>query len=267
MGRRGSVRIVWGAVGHDERPRFVGFLAVDKVNGEIGLKDGFENPGIDQFSLRGEIPSPGFIGVIQAVPVAAVEAVEVVPALAAVRGDEAGALGAVHVPFADVARGVARVLEAIAKVVRVLGEVEIIGEESGLVAVEPGHEGGAGRTADGMVRIGTGEFGALRGEAVEVGGADIGVTAVAEGLGPPLVGEEEKEVGLRGGNGTEGGGPSRLGAESKRPDGNRLQEIAAGGLQDQAAVRTVSFFINSGRWIERLASSGVISHRRGMPAR
>lgn len=66
-----------------------------------------------------------------------------------------------------------------------------------LVVVEPAHDAGAGGTAEGILAVGAGEPGAFFGEAIHVGGDDLGVAAVAGPVVEVIDGDEE-DVGLFG---------------------------------------------------------------------
>lgn len=114
-----------------------------------------------------------------------------------------------EVPFSEAGGGVALSFEVIGD--GVLGRVEPAGgggEENVLVHFDPlgiaaGEEGGTGRGADGGGHHETGKFASFFGEAIDVGGLDVGGAKAPEVAVALVVGEDDDEVWLFSGPGQE----------------------------------------------------------------
>ena len=74
----------------------------------------------------------------------------------------------------------------------------VVGQQLVAEGGRAGEQAGAGRGADGGGGVEAVEAGALGGEPVQVGGADVGVAIGTEGVHAVLVGHEEEHVGAHG---------------------------------------------------------------------
>jgi len=97
----------------------------------------------------------------------------------------------------------AEALGVVAIVLEVLGQGDNVGQnpaevglevvDAGGLGTQTGEQGGAGRAAHGLLAVGTGKPGALRSQAVDVGGLHLGATVAAQ-LGAHVVGGDEEHV-------------------------------------------------------------------------
>ena len=202
---RGLARIVGSGVGDvaEERLRARGrVMLVDKLDGGVGEQLGGEagaEARAGQFAVGGAVVERD-LGVIG-------HAAEH-HALAVLEGAEPGGLAVV--PFAGAEGGVAVLAEEFA-------HEFLAGERLG-VHGEPGFSGvehGAARHADGAAvaaeDVVVAEADAVAGEAVDDGRLDVRVAVGGDGVGALVVGEEEKDVGLRG-----AGGGGRCGGKGEQ---------------------------------------------------
>jgi len=150
---------------------------------------------------------------------------------------------AAHVPFAEVAGRVAGMLEGAGDAggvgVEPVAHAEIgVGLARGEEGVDEvaggilaGGDGDAGGRADGRGDVELGEEGALRGEAIDVGGGDVAVAGDAEVAEAEVVDEDEEDVGAAGGLGRRGGGRggSGEGGGEEAAAGEHRDHRSAGG--------------------------------------
>lgn len=103
-----------------------------------------------------------------------------------------------HVPFSEVGGGVSGLLKLSGESGEVFGVFgEIIDDAVG-VGVEAAEDGGAAGGAQGGSAEVVFEEDAFIGEAVDIGGGEVGVTGAAEGVPALVVGEDEDHVGFGG---------------------------------------------------------------------
>lgn len=147
----------------------------------------------------GVVLDPGLLHRCQQLAQACVQrrAVGIVETLAFGGGNEALPPAAVQVPLADVGGVVAGAFELLADGWGVGGQVRVVEKEAVRQRVLPRQQTGPVGRADRTARDGVGEVDASSDQCVEVGRFDIGIAGVAGGLGAPLVGEYEHQIGSR----------------------------------------------------------------------
>ena len=100
-----------------------------------------------------------------------------------------------EVPLADVAGGVARVVEVVGERFSVRWQRDAVAEAAGVGGPAPGLKAGASRATDRLRREGVGDVGTFAGDSVK-GWREVERIAAEPGRVPPLlIGEEDDDVG------------------------------------------------------------------------